>query len=221
MEKTMEKVNALCEMKDRLVQDLRCEVSKGLYSGVCIPELGQVVDMIKDLAEAEEKCMKTCYYEHVIREMSEAQNRARYGMPMMNPTVGYDNWRYSSSGRFAPSGHGHRSGYHDDMMMGMEEDYYLDGMLPEGYRKGGHYGSHSSGYTPNQMYGKAYHEYQNAKRHYTETKSLEDKKRMDTHAMEHMDNLIDSTKEMFHSADAPLKKQMKADIKALLSEMPD
>lgn len=224
MEKTKTNVSKICEVKDRIMQDLCIEVSKGLYGDTNIHELGEVVDMVKDLAEAEEKCWKACYYKHVIEEMKKYdETTPRYGehnyAPEMMPW-GYNTRRYSS-GRYAPAGRGHISGYHDDMMMGMEEDYFLDGIDSDGYRKGGHYGHRSSGYTPNTMYGKAYHDFQNARRHYTESKSPEDKKMMDAHIMEHVDNFVDTTRDILKAADRPLQKQMKADLKALIADIPD
>lgn len=210
MEKTKEKVQEICCMKDELLSELKSHYGANALS----PErCGEIVDMIKDLAEAEAKCWESCYYKTVIEAMKEAKDEPRYGEP-----YGYDNRRYASSGRFAPKGHGHISGYHDDMrMMDWDDDQGIDG-----YRMGRNSGSKSMGYTMNEMlHGKPYHDYQNAKRHYTETKSMEDKKKMDHHAMEHLDNFIESAHEMFDHADAPLRKQMKTDLKALIAEIPD
>lgn len=86
----MEKLNDVCRLKHDLIDEaIR---NKDSYS---IEQMGEVVDMIKDLAEAEEKCVKACYYHTIINAMHD-ESDDRYG---------YDHWRYSS-GRFAPKGKG-------------------------------------------------------------------------------------------------------------------
>lgn len=211
MEETKRKIEDLCEVEKRIVEDLKCETAKGLYAGVSIIELGQVVDMVKDLAEAEEKHMKTCYYKMLIEEMEEyKEDEPRYG-----DIYGYNPRRYSS-GRYASKGHGHISGYMPDYHMMNEWDW------PEGeHRKEMYPITGAPGYTPSETYGKAYRDYMNAKRHYHESGSPSDKKEMDSHAMEHLDSFAETTKEIMKSADQPLRKQMKADLKALVAEIPD
>lgn len=93
----MEKYKDMKEIKHDLIDAAKAEWAKGIEN-VNTEELGEVVDMIKDLAEA-------CYYCSVTDAMDEYE-------PM-----GYDRWRYAS-GRFAPKGRG-TYGYtpeHDSMM---------------------------------------------------------------------------------------------------------
>lgn len=75
----------LKEMKERLVDAAKMELDKGI-DNVNTEELGEVVDMIKDLSEA-------CYYCSIVEAMEESES------------YGYDRWRYAS-GRFAPKGRG-------------------------------------------------------------------------------------------------------------------
>lgn len=58
------------ELKQKLLDDLCSEVERrdGLRN-MNTNEVGQIVDMIKDLAEAEEKCWKACYYKSVVENM--------------------------------------------------------------------------------------------------------------------------------------------------------
>ena len=197
MEKTKKKVEEICELGEDLLKELRTHYNENcLNPDTC----GGMVDMVKDLAEAEEKHWKACYYRYILEEMESRKTELRYGEP-----AGYDNRRYAS-GRYAPAGRGHISGYHDDYREGMEEYPYMDG---------------SHGYTPNEMYGKAWHNYEMARKHYTESHSMEDKKAMDSHAMEHFDDVIDTTKTIWKHADPTIRKQMKTDLKALLADMPD
>lgn len=67
---------------------------------------------------------------------------------------------------------------------------------------------------------KEYNEYKRAKRHYTESKSPADKQQMDEHAMKHMNQAMDSFREMWKDADPTMRKRMKADLTALVGEMP-
>lgn len=55
-------------------------------------EVGQIVDMIKDLSEAEEKCWKACYYKSVVENMNQSSSSNQSRMmsyeqqqPMMMP----------------------------------------------------------------------------------------------------------------------------------------
>lgn len=92
----MEKLKDINEIKHTLVDAVKAEVAMGVQN-VDTAELGAVVDMIKDLAEAEKACMEACYYETVTEAMSDD-----------GEGYGYDRWRYSS-GRFAPKGRGSRT----------------------------------------------------------------------------------------------------------------
>lgn len=89
----MEKLKELNDIKHDLIDAVKTELSKGIEN-VDTEELGEVIDMIKDIASAEESCMEACYYEVVTEAMSDYEGNQ-----------GYDRWRYSS-GRFAPKGRG-------------------------------------------------------------------------------------------------------------------
>ncbi len=68
------------------------------------------------------------------------------------------------------------------------------------------------------QYGRAFREYENAKRHYTESKSLEDKTDMDEKAMEHVDHSIMTLREIWKDADPSVKKEVTSAITSLASE---
>lgn len=101
MYKTEGNTRPLSEMKDKLVSWTQEAMMNGKLS-LDTDELGKVVDMIKDLAEAEEKCWKACYYKKVIEAMDESHDMAK--------RMGYDHWR-SADGRFADKGTGTYHGY--------------------------------------------------------------------------------------------------------------
>lgn len=99
MYKTEGNTRPLSEMKEKLVSWTQEAMMNGKQE-LDTDELGKVVDMIKDLAEAEEKCWKACYYKKVIEAM-ETGSRDR---------MGYDHWR-SADGRFSDRGTGTYYGY--------------------------------------------------------------------------------------------------------------
>lgn len=164
MEETKKKVEKLSKIKEQLVCGAEQEITKGLMM-VDTKEMGEVIDMIKDLAEAEEKCWKACYYKQIVEAMHEEEEREElitklgmddgeneamgYRRGSHHGRMGYDHWRYAS-GRFAPAGHGHYSaGYTMPMhMMDSDEDPWMhmrpwDGSM--GYDGGSRGGSSNSG----------------------------------------------------------------------------
>lgn len=91
----MKKLEELNEIKHKLIEAVKMELAGGIEAvqGQDFVELCEVVDMIKDIASAEESCMEASYYEVVTEAMTDSES------------MGYDRWRYSS-GRFAPKGRG-------------------------------------------------------------------------------------------------------------------
>lgn len=199
----MEKLHELTSMKHKLIEWLKCEMDKGVD---CFDaeEGGKVVDMIKDLAEAEKDCWKATYYETVVGAMEEAGEVDR---------PGYDHYRYKS-GRFAPKGHGHYSGYHYPPMANLG-DVHPD--LMDKMRMGYSITHHGD----SGRYGKAYNDYQEARRHYSKTRSSSDKEDMEHHANAHLMDTIATIREIYHNADPDLKRQMKMDCEKLVEEMKD
>ena len=84
------KVEQLGNLKTQLMEAVTAQFAKGIE---CVDtcEAGQVVDMIKDLADAEEKCWKACYYQKIVEAMHEAKEdqeaMMRLQMMSMNPEV--------------------------------------------------------------------------------------------------------------------------------------
>lgn len=103
----MDKLKDVSEIKHRLVDWVKTESVKGFNNAEEVEIMGEVVDMIKDLASAEKDCMEACYYETVTEAMSGGEESER---------MGFDRWRYAS-GRFAPKGRGTRMGYDNGRMM--------------------------------------------------------------------------------------------------------
>lgn len=239
MAEALEKLEKVKALKEKIFECFKSEVDTKGFECMNAEEAGEVVDMIKDLAETERNCMEALYYEKVVEAMV-SYDEPRYGESM---NMGYNRNRYKS-GRYAPTGRGTRMGFmplhvpyldYDGEMY--PEDYMNEAMMgytrdrnsstnnnSSGNRDRGTQDDDRMGYKSNDMmmdprYGQAYNEYRNRRRHYTETKSSEDKKEMDVHAEEHVRDTIATIRDIWGDADPMLKKRMKEDFTKLLSEM--
>lgn len=229
MEDTKNKVHEFCELKNKLICAAKEALSQGIQN-VNTHEMGEVVDMIKDLAEAEEKCWKACYYKMMVEDMHrDNQEMEREGY--RGGRMGYDHWR-TSSGRFAPKGTGHYSaGYRpgediESWMMaeGFGENPWHDMKSYSGGDRGGS-SSHQNrspdgrmGFTGSDR-GHRYDRWSKARMGYHESKDASSKERMDTTAREYVVDMAEAIKEVWKDADPPLRKEIKNKFVALTSEM--
>lgn len=184
-------------MQECLTEKAVNELEKGIEN-VDTSEMGQVVDMIKDLAEAEyhsiiSKAMKKAdeeeeeYDKELLRSL-----KAEYGEESGRRY--YDQYRYAN-GRFAPKGKGtYRRGY--------EEPPYMH-MYPEA--------EHMR--DMDRDYGKMYYtepmsesNYDRAKRNYTETKEM------------HKANTPEDKEHKMKSLDSYMK-ELSSDITGLIGDM--
>lgn len=225
-EKMMElkmKSEEIKQIKETLMSWVKEEVSKGSGCDGChVESTGAVVDMIKDLAETEKECAEAMYYMIVSEAMLNGEE------PSYSGSMGY-NHRHLNNGRFASSGRGHMvsgNGSHSGSYgyttrPYLDQEPYIDAYLhdPNFVHK------MSMGYNgePNMnrpsKYGESYDRYKDAKRHYTETRSPEDREAMNHHTMEHVDNVLGSLQEMWESSDDMLKKRMVDEMSKVLSQM--
>lgn len=196
----------IIDMKKTLTSALKSHISNGLES-VDTSEAGQVADIIKDLSETERNCYEACYYKTVIEAMEEGEE----------PRYGYNNRRYSN-GHYAPKGSGSVSmGYRPYI----DEEPYInaymhDPRFDEKMKMGYVQDSRDGGMN---RYGKAYNEYKEARRHYTSTSSEHDKTEMNTHANEHISDMIATVRDIWDHADNEFKRRMKSDIMTLVNDM--
>lgn len=107
-------VDKIFEMKNEILQQTEKEIHERPMERMDVERIGQLVDMIKDLAEAEEKCWKAQYYRTVTASMEQGSSgyggtgsSAGYGgQPSMrqgySQTSGYDQARM---GYMGASGH--------------------------------------------------------------------------------------------------------------------
>lgn len=73
----MEHMETLCWLYDKLLDAAHNEISAGIEKADT-QEMGEVIDMIKDLAEAKKDCYKACYYKTVIEAMESGESRYGY-----------------------------------------------------------------------------------------------------------------------------------------------
>lgn len=87
------------KMKEKLIEEAQSRMQN--MDGGSIEQMGQIVDMIKDLSEAEKACLEAEYYDTVVDAMDGESDR--YGYPGQSG---------SGDGRS-----GNRSGYREPYMM--------------------------------------------------------------------------------------------------------
>jgi hypothetical protein len=112
-------IKRMHDMIEKLTECTKSQFDKGLES-VDTCEMGKVIDMIKDLAEA-------MYYRTLTKTMDESEDEEilkmfdRYGRDKRF----YDHYRYED-GRFAPKGRGTYRRNHDEPMWHMTPEMYRD-----------------------------------------------------------------------------------------------
>ena len=204
------------DMIEKLSECAKCEIDKGIENIVPC-EMGQVTDMMKDLAEA-------MYFRTLMKAMEESS--ADETMEMFERFGGgrrfYDNYRYAN-GRFAPKGRGTRRGYDEppyfhmtpEMYRGMEHDRDIDRNYGRMY------------YTEPTESGMNMTEsgYDKAKRHYTETKEMhkantaEDKEHKMKSLENYMKELSGDITELLTDMTAEERTMLKSKLSTLVSKM--
>lgn len=133
--KLEEEAKPIKKMCEKLMDSVNHELDKGVEN-VDAKELGEVIDMIKDLYEAKKEMYEACYYKQIMEAMEEYDFEDAEEI-MDEGRRGYRGQPRSQSGRFMSRGDGRRSnrgrsgrrGY--DEMMYMPE-YYRDMDMDEG-----------------------------------------------------------------------------------------
>lgn len=194
-------MDRLKNMKHEMIRWVDTEISKGKECAN-LEDMGEVVDMIKDLAEAEEKCIKAAYYSTIMDAMDGSEDHAR--------RYGYDHWRYSS-GRYAPKGHGtYSAGYTPFSGNVHVHDPNMEGRFRMGYPDGSKMRSKS---------GEYYDDYRDAKRHYHESGSKEDLSFMNQKMGENLSNIIMQLKEMSEDASPEMRSKLKIELAEVMEDL--
>jgi hypothetical protein len=204
------------EMIEKLTKCAEMELEKGVEN-INAEEMGEVTDMIKDLAEAE-------YYSKISKAMDEAEYGEDYdymGAYDEYERKGYRGQpRSKTSGRFMRRGDGRRS----YMPMMYEHDYDWDGMQSD-RDIDRHLGR--MGYTEPMHKDETHTEsrYDRARRGYEESKamhksgSVEDKKK-NMESLEHyMKELSEEMAELIESMDANEKTMVRSKLQTLAQKV--
>lgn len=210
MHDTKIKTEELGKMKEKLVYYAKGELEKQV-SDIDTEELGEVVDMIKDLAEAEEKCWKSCYYRTVIKSMEESDDmHSRMSEFGKNMRMWLDA-EYADDDSYGGM-------EYDSQAMGDNKAYYTKPRMNLNMRN--RMRREERNMRDNEpRIARTYDGYEQAKKFYTTSKSPKDKEEMNMRANDHIKETIMTVKEMWDDADPELKRKMKNEFSDLLSMM--
>lgn len=175
----------MTQIEMQLLEMLETETAKGLEA-VDTKELGEAVDILKDLGEAK-------YYCSVVKAMEGGDDG-----PM-----GYNPRRYPTSGRYAPKGRG-SMGYDPMMEWPVEPMGYTGDSYSGGMENGPQNGSQGR-----RGYGSAYDRYQQARMGYQQSRTAENRRGMDEASNEHIREFADTMREMWDEADQSQRVQMR------------
>lgn len=217
-------------MIEKLTKCAEMELEKGIDK-IDAEEMGEVTDMIKDLAEAE-------YYSKISKAMDEAEYGEDYdyrGAYDEHKRKGYRGQRRDSRGRYMS-----RRGYESYMMPEMDWDdmeyqrdmdrnshnrmYYTDGNMSGSSSMNG---GQSSGYVGSQGGSRGYSEsrYDRARRGYEETKAIHkdnstESKQMKMKSLEdYMKSLAEDVTEMVNDMSQEEKSLMKQKMQVLMQKI--
>ena len=117
-------VNRIYELKNKVLERIDHEVAENGIERMDVQEMGMMVDMVKDLAEAEKSCWEADYY----RSVTEAMEGGRGYMPMS------DGYQYQPSG-YQPSANGYQGNGYQGTASGRSgwQSQYGSGRTRRGY----------------------------------------------------------------------------------------
>lgn len=186
----------ICELKTKLLDWVRSETAQGFSQ--CGPEdiklLGEVVDMIKDLAECEKLCQEACYYESVVEAMDGAQ------------MIGNDRMGYTPD-------------WHDRKTRIRWGDDETRRDRPRMGRYGDWDDSDMDEYERDTRHGEAFNRFRQAKRHYAQTHSEKDRSEMKYRANDHLNEVMMTMNEIWEDADPELRKSMKTTLTKFTNDL--
>ena len=216
---------------EKLAETTKVELDKGIEN-IDAKEMGEVADIIKDLAEAE-------YYAKISKAMDEAEYGEDYdymGAYDERERKGYRGRRRDSKGRFM-SNRGRR-GYESPMMMydeeweemertrDMDRPYGRMGYSGSGSNSGSTSGSSmGANSTSNSNMGYSESRYDRARRGYEETKSMHkdnssESKQMKMKSLEdYMKSLAEDVTEMVNDMSQEEKSLMKQKMSVLMQKI--
>ena len=95
-------VEKIYKLKNEILQQAEKELEERGPERMDVDRLGEMIDMVKDLAEAEKSCWEAQYYRSVTEAM---EDRSGYSMPQQSSRMGYGGGTGSSTPYVAARGH--------------------------------------------------------------------------------------------------------------------
>ena len=117
-------VEDIYTLKNEILQQAKKELKERGPERIDVNRMGEIIDMVKDLAEAEKSCWEASYY----RKVTEAMEGPSGYSTNSNPASGGGNMGYGGSGgRSGYSTQTARQGYgsmgHGDLIEKLSEEY--------------------------------------------------------------------------------------------------
>ena len=244
LEEESKPIKKMCE---KLMDSINHELDKGIEN-VDTKELGEAIDMVKDLYEAKKEMYEACYYKQIMEAMEEHDFEDEEEI-MDEGRRGYRGQPRDSRGRYM-SRRGRRMGYEEPMMM-YDEDWeemqknrdmdrmsygrmYYSGGGSSGSSMGSQSSAGMSGGSQSGMSGsessggsRGYSEsrYENAKRGYMETKEMhksgspEDKQANMKELEKYMKELSEDMTELLADMDTSEKQMVRSKLQTLASKV--
>lgn len=235
-ERLREEGKNLCKICETLEDKVIAKLEEGI-GGVKTEELGEVVDMIKDMYEAKEKLYKTCYYKCLMKSMEEdkegrekerermemeerirSQHGAEMPMRMYYPVdvqgsrrgSGNSGGDYGQGGMYT-GGDRDYDGRGGDRRGGGNSGNWNDNRRGSGMGSGMRRGSSSGS-----RYGFSFDNYMEARDMYTSNDPDQKKMRMDS-LNEDLDDLVEMGKEVARDMTPEEKQIWKSKISKILN----
>ena len=110
-------VEEIYKMKNQLLEQAKKELEERGPERIDVNRMGEIIDMVKDLAEAEKSCWEASYYRKVTEAMEGSSGYTQ--MTNSNPASGGGNMGYGMSS--ARQGYGSMG--HGDLIEKLSEEY--------------------------------------------------------------------------------------------------
>lgn len=110
IEKVKKELEDVEQLKKSIFEKTKMWFEATDVSSIDAKEFSEIIDTIKDLSEVCKYCWEALYFEASVKGMEDLKQEKKKEEEEMKK-AGYDNWRYPSSGRFAPTGSGTFYGY--------------------------------------------------------------------------------------------------------------
>lgn len=220
------------DMLENVSEAATTELAKGTDK-VNTKEFGEVIDMIKDLSEAEKNKMEACYYKTLIDAMEESEYGEDYDEYGPMERMGYSRGGGRGGNRRGANGSqgsrgGNRGGGGSRRNYPMEDERYEDYMRGQMYYSNGAYGGGSRGSSSSgggsssgssgSRYGYSYDNYMRNRSNYSTT-DPEDKQERMKMLEEYSKDLITSFSDVLQDATPEEKNMLRSKLTKVVSTM--